>query len=185
MGRFLTVPTVILTVVFLVAACTGSDDTVDELETTTSTAVPAVTVATPATTAATSTTTMAPPTTVETTTTSVIYVDLNSLDQLLGVWHDVTPGHGVYLKFDDEGVWGVYLASDVESATPYAWGTYTLDQAQITMIDDLETTICPGAVGILNVAVSADGEDVYFTFVEDSCTQSIRGEDWTLRRHAS
>ena len=185
MRRFLTVPTAILTAAILSLGCSGGGDTADEPEATTSTATPAATVAAPATGAAASTTTTAPTTTAETTTTTVIYVHLDSPDQLLGVWHDITPGHGIYLTFDDAGVWGVYLTSDVESASPYAWGTYTLDEAQITMIDDLDTTICPGAVGIWNVAVSADGEDAFFTFIEDSCTQSIRGEDWTLKRHSS
>ncbi len=62
MRRFLTVPTAILTVVFLIAGCTSSDDTAEEP----TTAAPATTVAPPET-ATTTAATVAPPETVTTT----------------------------------------------------------------------------------------------------------------------
>jgi hypothetical protein len=122
-------------------------------------------------------------TTTEETMMSEVHVPLETGEQLYGLWHDITPGHGVYVKFDADGNWGVYLSSDVE-AGPYEWGTFTLDGAEITMIDDPDAPMCPDDVAIWTVAVSKDGEHAYFTFVEDSCTESVRGEDWTLVRHS-
>ena len=102
-------------------------------------------------------------------------------EQIQGAWHDITPGHGVYLTFEEEGDWGLYLSSDVEgSSSPYAWGTYTLDGVEITMVDNPSSPTCGGDIAKWTVTFSENGDEANFAFIEDSCTSSSRGEDWTL-----
>jgi hypothetical protein len=133
---------------------------------------------------ASTTTTEAATTMTEGTTTTVVYLPLEAAEQLHGVWYDHTPGHGVYLGFDAGGQWAVYVHYDPDTPHPYHTGTYTLDSDEITMFDDPQGSICAGEVGVWTIAISQGGDDAYFTFVEDSCTESVRSEDWTLVRHS-
>ena len=163
----------------LVAAC-GDDTTATQAPATTTTQAPATTT-TAGTTAPEETTTT---TTERATTTTVVYATLVSAEQLYGIWYDHTPGHGVYVGFDADGQWAVYVHYDPERPVPYHTGTYTLDGDKITMFDDPEGSICAGDIGVWTIGVSESGDEAYFTFGEDSCTESVRSEDWTLRMHS-
>jgi hypothetical protein len=97
MRRFLTGPAAILTVVFLIAGCTSSDDTADE----STTAPPATTVALAATVAATATTTSEVTSTTEGVSAEV-EEEINALiDAWLAAWNESDGQAGVDLFTDD------------------------------------------------------------------------------------
>jgi hypothetical protein len=111
--------------------------------------------------------------------------DLSTAEQLSGTWHDVTPGFpGYYFTFDEEGQWDLYFTSDIDSS-PDHWGTHTLDGDRLTMTDALDANpLCKGEVGVWTVSFSPNGDEAYFTFASDTCTESARGQDWTLVRQS-
>ena len=110
-----------------------------------------------------------------------IQVGSDPAELLQGAWQDVTPGHGVYLTFE-EGDWSLFLSSSLEGRL--AWGTYTLDGDEITMVDCPSCSECGGAIAVWIMEFSESGDEADFTFVKDSCTASARGEDWRLIKHS-
>jgi hypothetical protein len=110
--------------------------------------------------------------------------DPSTAEQLYGTWHDVTPSlSGYYLTFDEEGIVDTYFTSNVDGS-PDQWGTYTLDGDILTMTDALDAPYCKGAVSVWTVAFSPDGDETYFAFASDECSESARGVDWTLARQS-
>ena len=81
--------------------------------------------------------------------------------QVIGLWHDITPGHGVYFGLEGDGSFGLYLSSNVERG-PYDWGTYTLD-GPVLILANAEDSACAGATGVWDTAVSEGGDQAYFT----------------------
>ena len=112
----------------------------------------------------------------------MVYETVESVQQLIGLWHDITPGHGVYFGLEEDGSFGVYLSSDVERG-PYDWGTDTLD-GPVLILANAEDSACAGATGVWDTAVSEGGDQAHFTFIEDDCALTARQVDWTIVRHA-
>ena len=99
-------------------------------------------------------------------------------DVIQGTWYWAE--YDAYETFDGDGEWSV--REGLEGGT-FDWGTYTFEGGVLTLFN-AEGSYCSGAVAAWEVTFSEDENELHETFVEDSCTGSVRGQDRVVIRHS-
>lgn len=94
-------------------------------------------------------------------------------DQLVGTWE----GHsGYYKTFNEDGTYGVggspAVASgehDADIVSQLEWGTWTVEDGILTITPDADSFSCRRYVGMYEIEVTDDGQQMLSTLVEDDC----------------
>ena len=95
-----------------------------------------------------------------------------------GTWY--WDAYDAYETFADDGEWNVKEGSN---PTPLDWGTYTLEDGILTMMN-ADDSYCPGGSAVFEVTFSEDGNELRETVISESCiASSVRGRDRVLVRH--
>ncbi len=85
-----------------------------------------------------------------------------------------------YETFRPDGTWDVYEGDE----PPHDWGTYTLEDGILTMINADDSYCGPDSSAVFEVNFSEDGNELREEVVSESCAkQSLRGRDRVLTRH--
>ena len=100
-------------------------------------------------------------------------------EAIYGTWY-VGYADG-YETFEPDGTWSVREGTN---PTPLDWGTYTLEDGILRMIN-ADDSYCPGGSAVFEVTFSEDGNEVEEKVVSESCSNSsVRGRDRVLVREA-
>jgi hypothetical protein len=84
-----------------------------------------------------------------------------------------------YVTYDPGGEWSVREGLE---GSVFDWGTYTFEDGVLTLFN-ADDSYCGGAVGVWEVAFSENKDEIYSTFVSDTCNNSPRGQDQVRVRH--
>lgn len=99
-------------------------------------------------------------------------------DAIHGTWY--WQAYFAFETFEPDGTWSVTEGTD---PTPYDWGTYTLEDGILTMVN-ADDSLCPGSTAVFEVTFSKDGDTLFETVVSDSCDVEgvVRGQNRYLTR---